>query len=151
MPVYFQIGAIFVLFILFIIQAILVWQMYSHYNRLTKGVHHRSLMQVLDELVKNLNTVEKDIDFLKKNCDTIKRDGLAHIQKVGLIRFNPFNDTGGDQSFTLALLDRADTGVVVSGLYSRSGTRWYAKKVQNGNGVDHNLSDEEKKAIREAN
>jgi hypothetical protein len=66
------------------------------------------------------------------------------------LRFNPFNDTGGDQSFILALLDGKNAGVVISGLYSWSGTRWYAKKVVDGKGVEHELSKDEKKAIDEA-
>ena len=73
-----------------------------------------------------------------------------NIQKIGLLRFNPFKDTGGDQSFVLALLDNNDTGIVISALYSRLGTRWYAKKVAEGKGLEHELSDEEKKAISEA-
>jgi hypothetical protein len=48
------------------------------------------------------------------------------------------------------LVDGKDTGVVISGLYSRSGTRWYAKKVVSGKGVDYELSEEEKKSLKEA-
>jgi hypothetical protein len=48
------------------------------------------------------------------------------------------------------LVDGKDTGVVISGLYSRSGTRWYAKRVANGKGVDYELSEEEKKSLKEA-
>ena len=89
-------------------------------------------------------------DFLKKYCDTIEKEGKFHIQKVGLLRFNPFKDTGGDQSFILSLLDGKNTGVIISGLYSRSGTRWYAKKVVAGKAVEHELSEDEKRALREA-
>lgn len=79
----------------------------------------------------------------------IDKEGDFHIQKVGLLRFNPFKDTGGDQSFILSLVDKNDTGVIISGLYSRSGLRWYAKKVKNGKGLEHELSDDEKKALKE--
>ncbi len=87
---------------------------------------------------------------MKGYADKIHKDGLLHIQKVGLVRFNPFKDTGGDQSFILSLIDGKDTGVVISGLYSRSGTRWYAKRIVEGKGVEYELSEEEKKAIKEA-
>jgi len=80
----------------------------------------------------------------------LKIDGSLHIQKIGLVRFNPFKDTGGDQSFILSLLDAHNTGVVISGLYSRTGTRWYAKKVVVGKGSEHELSDEEVKAVHQA-
>ena len=78
----------------------------------------------------------------------MQKDGELHIQKIGLLRFNPFKDTGGEQSFALALVDAHDTGVVVSALYSRSGTRWYAKKVVLGKGEEYELSEEEQKAVR---
>lgn len=93
---------------------------------------------------------KKDIEILKNRCDTIEKENQFHIQKIGLLRFNPFKDTGGDQSFILSLLDAKDTGVVISGLFSRSGMRWYAKKVVRGEGIDHSLSDEEKKALKAA-
>jgi len=77
-------------------------------------------------------------------------DSQFYIQKIGLVRFNPFNDTGGDQSFILALIDAEESGVVISGLHTRNGTRWYAKKISNGHGVEHELSNDEVKAIKSA-
>jgi len=124
--------------------------MLVHYNKLTKGLTDQSFKSVLDNLMKDVNVAKKDIDYLKSYCDRIQKDELLHIQRVGLLRFNPFKDTGGDQSFILSLTDANDTGVVISGLYSRSGTRWYTKRVVNGKGVEHELSDEEKKVIKEA-
>lgn len=122
----------------------------SHYNNLVKDTNKRTLQTILESLLKDIEVAKKDIAMLAQQYDTILSEGNFHIQKIGLLRFNPFKDTGGDQSFILALLDGKDTGVVLSGLYSRSGTRWYAKKVKNGKGVEHELSDEEKQAIKEA-
>ena len=123
----------------------------NHYNGLVKDTNKRTLQTMLETLLKDMEVTKKDIEILKDRCDTIIQDGSWHIQKIGLLRFNPFKDTGGDQSFILALLDEKDTGVVISGLYSRAGTRWYAKKIKNGKGVEHELSDEERQAIKEAN
>jgi Protein of unknown function (DUF4446) len=83
-------------------------------------------------------------------CDKIEKDERYHIQKIGLLRFNPFKDTGGDQSFILALVDAYNTGIIITALYSRSGTRWYTKKVVKGKSTEHELSDEEKKALHMA-
>ncbi len=138
-----------VLFFWLLILTIFFWRTLSHYNNLTKGVSEKSLKAVLEKLLKESELTKKDIDFLKNYCDRIEKDGLLHIQKVGLVRFNPFKDTGGDQSFVLSLVDGNNTGVIMSGLYSRSGTRWYAKKVVNGKGIEHELTDEEKKALKE--
>jgi hypothetical protein len=117
---------------------------------LTKGANGKSLRIIMENLLKDMDLTKKQIEELKKYCNKLEADGLLHIQKVGLIRFNPFKDTGGDQSFVLSLIDGNDTGIVISGLYSRSGSRWYAKKVKSGKGVDYELSDEEKKSIKEA-
>jgi hypothetical protein len=69
------------------------------------------------------------------------------IQHVGLVRFNPFEDTGSDQSFALALLDARHNGLVVSSLHGRASTRLFAKPIEEGRSV-HPLSDEEAAAIR---
>ncbi len=114
---------------------------------LTKDISRKTLTAFLEQITKELESNKKNIARISEQCDKIEKDGQLHIQKIGLLRFNPFKDTGGDQSFILALVDAKDTGVIISGLYSRSGTRWYAKKVVNGKGVEYELSDEEKKAL----
>ena len=126
------------------------WSLSEHYNNLVKTTNKKTLQTVLDSLITELQIAKKDIANLSKTCDTIISDGRLHIQKIGLLRFNPFKETGGDQSFILALLDENDNGIVLSGLYARSGMRWYAKKIRKGQGLEHNLSEEEKEAIRQA-
>lgn len=121
----------------------------SHYGKLTGNINGKNLKNVLEDILRATNQNKKDIDFLKKYCDTIQKEGNFHIQKVGLLRFNPFKDTGGDQSFIISLVDGENNGVIISGLYSRSGTRWYAKRIKGGKGVEHELSDEEKQALKE--
>lgn len=125
-----------------------LFKMKRHYNTLIQGVNKKTLEDVLTSLTRNMQIAKKDIDLLVTRCDTIEKQQQFHIQKIGLLRFNPFKDTGGDQSFILALLDAKDTGVVITALYSRSGTRWYAKKVAKGKGLEHELSEEEKKALK---
>jgi hypothetical protein len=125
-----------------------LWKGYTHYTLLTRSVDRKTLPAILEAVVKETNGNKKALAELTKRCDTIERESRVHIQKIGLLRFNPFKDTGGDQSFILALLDANDTGVIVSGLYSRSGTRWYAKKILKGKGFEHELSDDEKKALK---
>ncbi|MBI4079312.1 MAG: DUF4446 family protein [Candidatus Levybacteria bacterium] len=125
-------------------------RLYSHYNNLTRGMSSKTLRSILEELLQEVKSAQKEITMLVLRCDKIEQQILLHIQKIGLLRFNPFKDTGGNQSFILTLLDANNTGVVISGLYSRLGTRWYAKEVIAGKGVDHELSEEEKRAIKEA-
>ena len=74
---------------------------------------------------------------------------LQCLRRVGIIRFDAFDDVGGEQSFALALVDGNKRGVIVSSLYGRQDSRFYAKEIVNGNG-DRALSDEEKNALDKA-
>ncbi|MBU3979285.1 DUF4446 family protein [Patescibacteria group bacterium] len=120
----------------------------EHYQVLTRGVNKKNLEFVLENLTKETHLVKKNISNLISRCDTIEKNETYYIQKIGLLRFNPFKDTGGDQSFILTLSDANNTGVVITGLYSRSGLRWYAKSIFEGKGIEHELSEEEKKALK---
>ena len=127
-----------------------LWRSLSRYNKLGKGLTGKNFKSIIESLLKDVSDNRTDIDYLKSYCDKIQKEGLLHIQKIGLVRFNPFKDTGGDQSFILSLVDGNDTGVIISGLYARSGTRWYAKRIVKGKSAEHDLSEEEKKALKEA-
>ena len=87
---------------------------------------------------------------LGKRFEESEKDSLKHIQKVGLLRYNPFEDVGGDQSFTVALLNKEGNGTVITSLHNRSGTRVFAKKVVRGNFEKHEFSKEEAQIIKEA-
>jgi hypothetical protein len=84
------------------------------------------------------------IEALYAGIDDRSRRSLQHI---GIVRFNPFEDTGSDQSFAIALLDDARDGIVISSLHGRANTRLFAKPVNDGAST-HTLSDEEAEAIR---
>lgn len=122
----------------------------SHYNRLTRGITKLGLKDVLESLVRNQDSLKKRTKDVENAIIKLDRDGLRHVQRVGVVRFNPFSDTGGAQSFTLALLDGHDTGIVMTSLYARTGNRWYIKEIVEGKGKDIELSKEEQAAIKHA-
>lgn len=119
-------------------------------QKINKNGKHESILDLLNEVLDNEKRIKKTLIETNNKVEDLLFDSQFYIQKIGLVRFNPFNDTGGDQSFILALVDNKDSGVVVSGLHTRNGTRWYAKEVVNGKGVEHELSSDELKAIRGA-
>lgn len=121
-----------------------------HYQKLTAGVTKENLMRVLQEHFSRIENLEESANTIKKNIEGIKKEDLTHIQRVGLIRFNPFDDTGGNQSFALALLDDHGDGAVVSSLHSRDTTRIYGKPVKNFSESGFEFSAEEKQAIEVA-
>lgn len=133
-----------------IIISFFLFRVVKHYNRLTEGTTKGTLKEVLEKILKSIEVSDKRIDELIKTVGEQKKEGLTHVQKTGLLRFNPFEEVGGDQSFVLALLDGENNGIVLTSLTSRTGTRWYGKTVKNGKGLEHELSAEEKEAIKKA-
>lgn len=118
--------------------------------RLTKGLSEKDLISILNEV---LNGVEKEKKFageLEDRINELKTDGLTNIKKVGLVRYNPFFETGGNQSFVLTLLDSNDNGFVITSLHSRESTRVFAKPVFGGKESGFEFSKEEILAILEA-
>ncbi len=102
--------------------------------------------QDINEVIKAYHDLEKKyIEVEKRLIDLEKKS----IQKLGVVRFNPFSDIGGDQSFSVALLDGEENGVIITGLYSRDESRIFAKPVEKGKS-SYNLSDNEEKVIDQA-
>jgi len=116
---------------------------------LTRGGEGKTLDGVLDSHLEKVWAVGRELDELSARSAILEASGRRAIQRVGLVRFNPFEDTGGNQSFALALTDAAGNGFVVSSLHTRTGTRVYAKAIVEGRG-DGALSQEETEALRRA-
>jgi hypothetical protein len=121
-----------------------------HYRKLTAGVGRGSLQQILEKHFSHIDELEKVAGIIRKEIEEIKVEDLKHLQRVGLIRFNPFGETGGNQSFALALLDDRGNGIVISSLHSRESTRIYGKPVLNWSESGFEFSTEEKQAIERA-
>lgn len=102
--------------------------------------------KILSEYLRIVDETSKEI---KKQCgriNVLESNLKKCVQKVGLIRYNAYGDTGSDLSFTMALMDSDDNGVVVNGLYSRESSSIFAKPLVKGN-TKYNLSAEEIQAI----
>jgi hypothetical protein len=116
---------------------------------ITRGSEGASLEAVLDAHLDKVFAVSRELDEVAVRTALLETAVRHAFQRVGIVRFNPFEDTGGNQSFALALLDADGDGVVLSSLHSRSGTRVYAKSVSAGR-AEAALSEEESQALREA-
>jgi len=102
-----------------------------------------------DKEPKDLKKVLKQFEELRKQVEKISQTSKTSVQKVGIVRYNPFSEVGGNQSFSVALLDGHNNGIVITSLFSRDGNRVYGKPVKNGHS-EYSLSNEEKKAIEKA-
>ncbi|MBU2051949.1 MAG: DUF4446 family protein [Patescibacteria group bacterium] len=142
--------ALFVLFSWVIALTILLIQTNRHYRRLTRNISKKDLKSVLDEMLTKTDLTQKQIQLVSSSLKKLDSKSQGFIQKVGFVRFNPFPQTGGDQSFSLALLDAKNNGFVLSSLHSRESTRFYAKTVKDGLSEGRELSKEERQAINHA-
>jgi hypothetical protein len=139
--------------------ALLVWNIFLHLNisrvkknqqQLFSGKTGVDLEKTILDHAKNLKELDKDIQDLFGISNKINDLANKSIHKIGVIRFNPFKDLGGDQSFSVALLDGENSGVVISALHTREGNRVYSKPVEKGKALKYPLTDEEQEAIKKA-
>ena len=99
---------------------------------MTRGETGRSLEGTLETHVDRIYAVAHDLDAIEARTAILEGAQRRAFQRIGLVRFNPFEDTGGNQSFAVALLDATGDGFVLSSLHARAGTRVYAKTVAAG-------------------
>lgn len=116
---------------------------------LTRGDDGVDLEGVLGAHLDKVYVLGREVERLNARTGALEKVSPRTFQRVGLVRFNPFEDTGGNQSFALALLDAEGNGLVLSSLHARSGTRVYAKAIREGRS-DAALSEEETAAIKQA-
>jgi hypothetical protein len=115
-------------------------------DHLTMGADGQSLEDVLGSHLQTVVHVVHDLEEVAARTAVLEGASRLHFSRLGLVRFNPFDDTGGNQSFALAMLDANNDGFVISSLHSRTGTRVYAKAIFEGV-CESPLSTEEEKAV----
>ena len=121
-------------------------ELHRRLDAITRGEDGRSLQGVLEVHMGRVVAVGDEVERLSSRTAALEASGRRAFQRIGLVRFNPFEDTGGNQSFALALLDADDDGIVLSSLHSRGGTRIYTKAVAGGR-PEAALSEEEAHAL----
>jgi Protein of unknown function (DUF4446) len=139
--------------VLLLLAVLLLWRRTrrtdSRLRGITRGAEGSSLEAVLDAHLDKVFAVARELDGLGDRMTALEGAQRKAFQRVGLVRYNPFEETGGNQSFALALLDAVGDGWVLSSLHARSGTRVYAKAIKAGR-ADVGLSAEETVAITRA-
>lgn len=115
-------------------------------KKLGKG---EQIDEILKKYIDTVEKVEANQEELENYCNKLDENMNICIQKIGLVRYSAFKDTGSDLSFTLAILDKYNDGIVLNGIYSREMSNIYAKPVKDGKST-YTLSEEEKEAIGKA-
>lgn len=125
------------------------YRLLSHYRKIAKKAHDGDLVGAMEKLFSREEVNSTEVKKVREEIEKIKSDAVYPIQKVGITRFNPFNETGGDQSFSLCLLSGEDNGFILTALHTRDRTRVYTKSIVGGVSKTE-LSREEQKVLKEA-
>jgi len=137
--------------VLFLVLLLVIWAILTEI-RLRKffaGKNGQSLESVIRDLEKELGRLGGAKENIEKNLSHIEKSLRRCVQGVGIVRFNAFADSGGNQSFAIALINEAGDGVIISSLYSREKVSVFAKPIIN-NKSEFELTEEEKEAIKRA-
>lgn len=136
---------------------LLVWLIFlqlkfNKISRLSQTFFRGEKVENLEELLlkqaETLKTLDKDIQELYVVSNKINALAASGLYKFSTVRFNPFKETGGNQSFSVALLNGKNNGLTITALHSREGTRVYAKSLVNGESKNFPLTEEERSAIK---
>ena len=146
----FAVGAVAAVFIWLLVLSYLVGRQNNFLKSLFPKSGERDIRQKLEEVLNQIEEFKLGSDDFRKKLNNFEKEGLGYIQRIELLRYNPYEDTGGDQSFTLALLNEEGSGIVLTSLHARSGTRVFAKSVSEGKASKYQFSEEEETVIRRA-
>ena len=146
--VIYIVGVIFFLWLVFL--STTVFKIKAHYNNLISKTRKQKIDEILDELLVVDNKTKEELETVKKELHEEIKVSALHIQKVGLVRFNPFEKTGGEKSFVISFLNHGNSGIVINFIYTRDGLRVYSKRVKDGKSEEYELSEEEKKVIADS-
>ncbi len=139
-----------ILLILYILNQIKLNKIKNEYLKFVKKLGNgNNVEEILRAYISKVEEVDKQNKEIYEYCHQLDNDITKCIQKIGIVRYNAFSDTGSDLSFALALLDERNTGIVLNGIYSREMSNIYAKPVNDGTSK-YTLSEEEKQAIEKA-
>lgn len=128
----------------------LIWQQNNFLKSLFPKKGERDIRRKFEEVLKLTFSLKTEVDGLKDYLFKIENQGLKHVQRIELSRYNPYDDTGGDQSFSLALLDGKGNGMVITSLHARSSTRVFVKPISLGQASKYRLSEEEQQVVKKA-
>lgn len=149
-PVEVILGACGLLIFIFLVLLITMWiklnKLRRNYVRMLNGSTETSVEGLLIQLQERLNEQAERNGEAERGITEIRKQMRSMVSKVGIHRYNAFAEAGSDLSFSVALLDEEQNGVVLSGIYNRDHTYVYAKPVEQAQSK-YTLSPEEKEAI----
>lgn len=118
----------------------------NRYNKFMSGLSNKNFEELLDTYFDKVNSINDKNREIENHLNVIDRNLIQCVQKVGIVRYNAFDNVGSDLSFSIAILDHNDNGIILSGIYARDSSSTYAKPVADGKSK-YTLSVEEIQAL----
>lgn len=132
-----------------IINQIRLMKLEKRYKNFINKFESKDIEKTIKDYFLLVNQVNEENKILVAENKNIEKRIDGCIQKIGIVRYNAFEDVGSELSFAIALLDKNNNGIVLNGIYSRNSSNIYSKPIIEGHS-EYVLSNEEKKAIEEA-
>lgn len=141
-----MLGLILILFILVIVQIIRISKLKKRYEKFMQGKNAKSLENEIIALFEDNKFIKTSTEKNKKDIRTLFKNMESTFQKIGIIKYDAFNQMGGKLSFSLALLDENNNGFILNSVHSTEGCYSYTKQIKNGQS-SISLGEEEKQAL----
>lgn len=139
--------------ILIVLVGVLIYVVINHrrkyINFMTRLGNGNNIDLILRDYIKEVKDIKKENNEIKAYCTQIDKQLNFCIQKIGIIRYNAFDNVGGNLSFVLALLDNKNDGILLNGIYGSKTSNIYSKPIKNGQSI-YKLSEEEEEALKQA-
>lgn len=139
-------AAIFLLLVIVIVLCVKLGRLSKKYNKFMGGKNAKSLEKDIMGLYEDNRLIKASMEKNRKDIENLYRKLGGAFQKIGIVKYDAFNQMGGQLSFSLALLDENDNGFIINSVHSAEGCYSYTKEIKNGL-CDISLGDEEKKAL----
>lgn len=142
--------AVVILIVLYIVNTIKLSKIRESYSQFMKKLgNNTNIEDDLRRFISKVEQVEQENKEIQEYANNLNSNMKGCLQKIGIVRYSAFSDVGSDLSFTLAMLDAKDNGVILNGIYSADSSNIYAKPINNGTST-YALSQEEKEALEKA-
>lgn len=137
---------ILILFIIVIVLTVRLSKISKKYKKFMLGKNAKSLEKDIEGIYEDNKFIKASTEKNRKDIQSLYRKFESAFQKVGIVKYDAYNQMGGQLSFSLALLDENDNGFVLNSVHSTEGCYSYTKEIKNGL-CEISLGDEEKKAL----
>lgn len=138
-----------ILFFIVIVQSKAINRLEKRYRKFMRGVDNKNLEELISTYLDKVDKASEECQYVKELYKSLEDRLNLCIQKVGIIRYRAFEDVGSDLSFSVALLDHKDSGIIITGIYGRNESTTYAKPIDKGISR-YELSEEENHVLKEA-